>query len=370
MILGVDISSYLEVLSEKGQFFDGDTPIDPLEQMMGNGVYYLRTRVWKHPYSQEGAYYLGGTCDMKNFLELGELSKRHCMTMVMDLHYSDFWADPGKQFLPKDWKWYSFERLCVAVYEYTAHCLTLAKARGLQLPYIQIGNEITNGFLWPHGKLDDDRQGYDKLIFLLRFAIEACRQFSPDSKIILHLDQGGNKALYEEFFTKMEEAKVDYDVIGASYYPYWHGSMDELFENMENCRKFGKERMIMEVGYGFTDQPYSLEGIQPKMMVDERMANIPGFSDKYPLTPQGQADFIRDFLARCQEAQLDGVFYWEPLWLAGKRICWASEDGLHYIRELGKPTANEWANQCFFDYRGRKLPVFDAFSKKSLDFTK
>ena len=117
----------------------------------------------------------------------------------------------------------------------------------------------------------------------------------------------------------------------------------------------------MELGYGFTTHPYVLGGEETRLVIDAERANVPGLADKYPITPEGQAAFIRDFLALARENGLDGVFYWEPLWLPGEGICWASEAGQAYIHEEGKSTANEWANQCLFDYGGKKLPAFDAF---------
>ena len=160
----------------------------------------------------------------------------------------------------------------------------------------------------------------------------------------------------------MEEAGIDYDIIGASYYPYWHGTPEELFANLEQCRRFGKERMIMELGYGFTTQAYNLNGDAKRLVIDADRAFVPGLTEQYPMTPAGQEAYIRYILARAREEGIAGVFYWEPLWLPGEGICWASEVGQVYIHEEGKSTANEWANQCLFDYEGRKLPAFDAFA--------
>ena len=137
----------------------------------------------------------------------------------------------------------------------------------------------------------------------------------------------------------------------------------ELFIVVLNaCKHFGKEIMIVELGYGFTDKPYSLNGEEMRLVVDEERAVIPGVSDKYPLTPDGQAEYIKHILDLVKENGIGGVFYWEPLWLPGEGICWASEAGQSYIREEGKSTANEWANQCLFDYEGRKLPAFNKFN--------
>ena len=161
----------------------------------------------------------------------------------------------------------------------------------------------------------------------------------------------------------MHEAGIDYDIIGASYYPYWHGTPSELFANLAACRRFAKRIMLVEIGYGFTTKAYVLNGRENRLVIDADRANVPGLSQKYPITPSGQADFLRDLLASAIENGIEGAFYWEPLWLPGDGICWASNAGQAYINEEGKSTANEWANQCLFDYQGKKLPAFDVFKQ-------
>lgn len=364
MILGIDASTYLEELEHGTKYFDGDTQIDPLDAFVKNGVNYMRVRVWNNPYSPKGEAYLAGNCDIDNYIRLGKLVKTKGYRLLMDFHYSDFWADPGKQFLPKAWAEYDVDALAEAVYSFTSDCLRKARDAGVTPEMIQVGNEITNGMLWPVGKLelaDGTRGNYENFCRLVDAGCRACREVAPDAKIILHLERSNDKQVYQEFFTNMQNAGIDFDIIGASYYPYWHGTPDELFENLNQCRSFGKELMVMELGYGFTAQPYLLDGEASRLVIDSERSYVPGFTEIYPITPQGQAAFVRDFLASASEHEISGVFYWEPLWLPGEGICWASEAGQKYIHEEGKSTSNEWANQCLFDYRGRKLPAFDAF---------
>lgn len=363
MILGIDVSTYLEELSHGAKYYDGNTEIDPLDAFAANGVNYMRIRVWNNPYSPEGEPYLAGTCDLDNYVRLGKLAKEKGYHLYMDLHYSDFWADPGKQFIPKAWADYSLNELCDAVYSFTRHCLEVAIREGVAPEMIQVGNEITNGILWPIGKLEIDgkRGNYDSFIKLISAGTRACREALPEAKIMLHLERSNDKAVYQEFFGEMDAAGVEYDVIGASYYPFWHGLPEELFDNLRACRKFGKEIMIAELGYGFTTEGYFLKGKECRLVVDESLSRVPGFTDIYPMTPEGQRDFIHYFIRRAREERVDGIFYWEPLWIPGEGICWASEAGQRYIREEGKSTHNEWANQCLFDYEGRRLPAFDEF---------
>ena len=363
MILGIDTSTYLEELSHGARYYDGTLEIDPLNAFASNGVNYMRIRVWNDPHSPEGEPYLAGTCDLDNYVKLGKLAKAKGYHLYMDLHYSDFWADPGKQFIPKAWADYSLDELADAVYDFTCHCLNTAIREGVAPEMIQVGNEITNGILWPIGKLEVDgkRGNYESLTKLLSAGAKACREILPEAKIMLHLERSNDKEVYQEFFSEMERAGVEFDVIGASYYPFWHGLPEELFDNLRACRKFGKEIMIAELGYGFTTEGYFLKGKECRLVVDESLSRVPGFTDVYPMTPEGQRDFIHYIMKRAREEGIDGIFYWEPLWIPGEGICWASEAGQRYIHEEGKSTHNEWANQCLFDYEGRKLPAFDEF---------
>ena len=363
MILGIDVSTYLEELSHGAKYYDGGTVIDPLDAFVHNGVDYMRIRIWNDPKSPDGKPYLAGDCDIDNYVRLGRLAKEKGYKLLMDLHYSDFWADPGKQMIPKAWADYGIDEMVDAVYSFTKECLNTAVREGVAPTLIQVGNEITNGILWPVGKLEIDgkRGNYDNFCRLIGAGCSACREICPEARIILHLERSNDKAVYQEFYTEMANHGISYDIIGASYYPYWHGTPAELMENLNACKHFGKEIMVVELGYGFTDKGYTLGGEERRLVIDAERAVVPGVTDRYPLTPKGQAEYIKDFLTLVRENGIAGVFYWEPLWLPGEGICWASEAGQAYIHEEGKSTSNEWANQCLFDYEGRKLPAFDEF---------
>ena len=366
MILGIDVSTYLEELEHGARYYDGELEIDPLDAFAANGVDWMRIRIWNDPRSPEGDPYLAGTCDLDHYVRLARLAKEKGFKLLMDLHYSDFWADPGKQFIPKAWQSYGIDELEQAVYDFTEHCLKVARENGVAPQMIQIGNEITNGVLWPIGKIYNDEKGtreYDNFLRLIEEGCRAARNTCPDIKILLHLERSNDKEVYQEFFTAVENACIDYDIIGASYYPYWHGTPEEVFSNLNACKHFGKEIMIVELGYGFTDKGYVLNGEERRLVIDPERAYVEGVTDKFPLTPDGQAAYIRHIIDSARKNDIGGIFYWEPLWLPGEGICWASEAGQKYIHEEGKSTSNEWANQCLFDYFGRKLPAFDEFKK-------
>lgn len=364
MILGIDASTYLEELDHGARYFDGAEQIDPLDAFAANGVDHMRIRIWNDPFGPGGEPYLAGGCDLDNYIRLGRLARSKGYKLLMDLHYSDFWADPGKQTIPKGWSGLGLEGLERAVHDFTRDCLTAAARAGAAPELVQIGNEITNGMLWPVGRLElpgGGRGNYDAFCRLVGAGCRAVRETLPGARIVLHLERSNDAAVYQEFFSEMERHGIDYDIIGASYYPCWHGTPEELFANLAACRSFGKELMVMELGYGFTTEGYRLGDGTCRLVIDAERAYVPGFTERYPVTPEGQAAFVRDILAQARENGISGVFYWEPLWLPGEGICWASESGQCYIGEEGKPTANEWANQCLFDYAGRKLPAFDEY---------
>lgn len=368
MILGVDVSSYLEELEAGARYYDGGAEIDPLEAFRANGVDWMRIRVWNDPFSPDGEPYLGGGNDFDSYIRLAGLAKSKGYKLLLDFHYSDFWADPNKQMIPRAWLGMDVDEMAEELYAFTRDCLEKAQAAGVAPQMVQVGNEITNGMLWPVGKLensDGTRDNYENFCRLLRSGCRAVREVVPRSKIILHLERSFDKAVYQEFFTEMENRGVDYDIIGASCYPYWHGAPEGVFDNLRACRRFGKEIMVVEFSYGFTAEGYCQHGEKKRVVIDPQRAYVPGFTEKYPLTPEGQRNFVRDFVAMAKAEEIAGIFYWEPLWLPGEGICWASEAGQAYIREEGKSTANEWANQCLFDYEGEKLPAFDSFSQST-----
>ena len=184
MILGIDASTYLEELEHGAKYYDGERRVDPLDAFLNNGVDYMRIRVWNDPYSPAGEPYLAGNCDLENYIKLGALAKAKGYRLLMDLHYSDFWADPAKQMTPKAWADLDLEALAEVVYGFTAECLRKAKEAGVAPDMIQVGNEITNGMLWPLGKLareDGSRGNYESFCRLLDAGCRACREVTPEA---------------------------------------------------------------------------------------------------------------------------------------------------------------------------------------------
>ena len=369
MRLGIDVSTYFEELEHGAKYFDGAKEIDPIAEFHKNGADIMRIRVWVDPHGEHGEPYLAGTCDTANYVKLAQLSQKKGYKIMLDFHYSDFWCDPGKQFLPKKWRGMSLEQLVDEVYRYTVEVCTVSRENGIAPEYIQVGNEITNGILWPLGQLmggenGTERTNYKAFCDLLKAGVRGCREIFPQSKLILHLERSYDQAVYNEFFTNMVKFGVDYDVIGFSYYPSWHGTFEQLFANIDMCKKFGKEEMIVETGYPFTGEDY-VQGVDDVHLCVAGNGLLPeSFSEQYPLTPKGQKDFTQTLLGLAEQHGVSAVCWWEPLWLPGEGICWASNAAQKYIHDESKSTRNEWANQCLFDYEGKKLPAFDVFKIK------
>lgn len=369
MILGIDVSTYLEQQRiTHPTYYKNGQPIDPFKLFKDNGVTYLRTRIWNNPYDENGEPYLAGTCDVDNFINLAKKLKPYDFLHVVDFHYSDFWTDPSKQYLPKAWANYSFDELVNAVYQFTKESLLKIKSEGIDVAMVQTGNEITHGMLWPFGQIlggEEKEASYDRFATLLKSGIKAVKEVYPNAKTIIHLEQSYDQVAYRDIISNLLRRNVKIDVLGSSYYPFWHHGFDEYFANMDMVQKeFNLEVMNVELGFPFTTIDYRAdeETGKPKHLVinadniDDYLKLMPFYPDK-----EGQAKFIKEFIRLAKEHHLSGAFYWEPLWIPGEGICWASKAGQKYQNDTSKDTRNEWANQCLFDYEGNALPALDEF---------
>lgn len=364
---GMDISTLLEVEKCGGKFYDNGEEKNVLDILAAYDVNAVRIRLWNDPYSEDGKPYGAGTNDFASVVELSKRAKEKGFDILLDYHYSDFWADPGKQFIPKAWKEYSVEELEKAVYDYTKETLLSLKKENLLPDMVQVGNELSNGLLWPYGKVPE----YDNIARFVSAGIKAVREVSDMAVadgtraekilVMIHLDNGGNNALYREWFDNYVKRGEDFDIIGLSYYPFWHGSLDMLQSNMQDIAvRFGKELIIAEVSMGYTMEDYaSYEKLSPEMR--KGMATRPALVENidYPMTKDGQKAFMEDLFGRIAsvpEGKGRGFFYWEPAWIPVPGSGWATEESLKYIEDKG-PCGNEWANQALFDYDGNALPT-------------
>ena len=353
-IKGADVSTLIEQEEHGARYFDNGREADLLSVLKAYGFNWVRVRLWNDPYSEEGVPYGAGTNDLDKLIRISTRAKAIGLKVLLCLHYSDFWADPGKQTMPKAWRGMDVPALQTAVYDYTSDVLSSMREAGVSPDMTAVGNEVTNGLLWPFGRKPE----FDNIALFISAGVRACRAFDPSMPVMIHLDNGGNNPMYVEWFDNYFKRGEDIDVIGLSYYPFWHGTMDQLEFNMRDIeRRYGKQTIVAEVSMGFTMEDYaSYEKLAPS---DRKgYATRQELVDKleYPMTREGQCDFMKEFMRRSSAGELNkGFFYWEPGWIPVPGVGWANEAALAYTGEKG-PGGNEWANQALFDYDGNSLP--------------
>ena len=362
-IKGFDVSTLLEVENCGGRFYDHGVKKDALEILKSYHGNWIRIRVWNDPYSNYGEPYGAGNCDLENMVKLAKRVKKAGFEWLLCLHYSDFWADPGKQYLPKVWEGKSIEELEQAVYDYTKQVLAICKQEDIMPGMVQVGNELSNGLMWPVAKWPS----FDNIARFVKAGVRAVREASEEIKVMIHLDHGGKIELYEEWFDNFKERDGDWDIIGLSYYPFWHGELADLKANLFNCAiRYEKDLVIAEVSMGYTMESYGeyeqlpegeRKGAATKLELAQKVS--------YPMTREGQADFILAVMNVLKEVPEDrgkGIFWWEPAWIPVPGVGWANHAGWEYVKEKG-PGGNEWANQALFDYEGNALPALQTIKE-------
>lgn len=370
-IKGADVSMLKEVETLGGAYFLDGRKQDLFEILKLKGLNVVRLRLWVNPHDEEGNPYMGGTNDLETTIELARRAKEHGLRFMLNIHYSDFWCDPKKQYKPKSWHALTGYELEEEVYRYTREVLEVCRACDVLPDFVQIGNETTNGMLWPEGKTpkylfeerkfesvetEEWKSSYDRLARLLQSGIRAVRD-SGSMRIILHLDAGGSNVLYRTWFDEMRARGVDYDIIGLSYYPIWHGTLEELRFNMEDISaRYDKEVLVVETAYGFTSDSPSGGDI-----FNEELASRGG----YPATVQGQKQFLHDLMTMVSRLPAHkglGIVYWEPGWLPVEHTSWASLAGMKYGNDVAS-MGNHWANQGLFDFQGKALDSINVFNQ-------
>ena len=325
-IKGMDISTLLEEEACGAKYYDNGVVQDLFAILKAYGTNSVRLRLWNDPYAPDGTPYGAGTNDLNKVIVLAGRAKKYQIGYLLDLHYSDFWADPGKQTTPKAWQGMNEDELEAAVYRYTKEVMQTLKDKDLLPEMVQVGNELTNGLLWPSGRKPE----FDRIAKYLNAGIRAVREIQADIPIMIHLDNGGFNEMYVEWFDEFTKRAEPFDIIGLSYYPFWHGTMEDYRDR---------------------------EG-KPLDQLKE-MATKPELVEKldYPMTKEGQTSFMKDLMELIADIPGgEGFYYWEPAWIPVPGCGWATEAALAYIGEKG-PGGNEWANQALFDYDGNALPA-------------
>ncbi len=356
-VKGMDLSTLIELERCGAKYYDDGKEMDILDIMKKYDVDTIRIRLWNDPWSETGESYGAGENDLKTSLEIAKRVTDAGFGVLLNFHYSDFWADPGKQFKPKAWADYGVEELEKAVYDFTAETMEVFEKEGVNITMVQVGNELSNGLLWPEGKVPN----YDNIAKFVNAGIRGVRKVDGEVPIMIHLDNGGKNELYREWFDNFMQRGEDFQIIGLSYYPFWHGTLDMLEYNMNDiAKRYGKDLIVAEVSMGYTMEDYK----EYEKLSDEERKGYATRQElvekiEYPMTVQGQYDFMEDFLNRISHIADNkgrGFFYWEPAWIPVHGSGWATPASLKYIQDPG-PCGNEWANQALFDYKGNALPT-------------
>ncbi|MDO4339699.1 MAG: glycosyl hydrolase 53 family protein [Eubacteriales bacterium] len=359
-IRGMDLSSLLEVERCGGRFYDHGSSGDAMDILKTYGMNMIRLRLWNHPFAEDGSSFGAGGNDIETTLALANRAREKGIGWMLDFHYSDFWADPGKQTIPRAWQGMDVPQLEQAVHDFTAQVLMRCKEENVMPCIVAVGNELSNGLLWPYGRVPE----YGNIARFVNAGIRAVREADPCAEVMLHLDNGGNNELYRRWFDAyFANGGEDFEYIGLSYYPFWHGTIQMLQDNMNDIAlRYHKKLIVAEVSMGHTMEDYQKYEKLPKEQ-RKGMATRPELVKKvpYPMTPEGQARFMEDIQAvikNVPEGLGKGFCYWEPAWIPVPGSGWASPEACAYMGEKG-PGGNEWANQALFDYEGNSLPALE-----------
>ncbi len=300
-IKGVDVSSVISLENSGVVFYGWDgTETDIFQTLAESGINYIRVRVWNNPYDEDGNGYGGGNCDIDTAIAIGERATKYGMKLLVDFHYSDFWADPDKQMVPLEWADLTVDEKADALYEYTVECLTKLEEAGVDVGMVQIGNETNGTFC--------GESTWANILKLMNAGSKAIREVLPEAKIAVHFANPENNN-YLDYAFRLDYYALDYDVFASSYYPYWHGTLENLIDELNSVSEtYGKEVMVVETSYAYTDEDSDYFG--------NTISSSSSITKNYPFTIQGQTNCIVDIIeAVSQMDQGIGVFYWEPAWI-------------------------------------------------------
>ena len=370
-IMGMDASCVpaLEASGVKYYDYDGSEK-DVYEILSANGINYIRVRVWNDPFDADGNGYGGGNCDIENAIAIGKRATAAGMKLLVNFHYSDFWADPGKQMVPKAWKGMDIDTKSQKLYEYTRDCLQQLMDAGVDVGMVQIGNE-TNGAMC--GENASALGGWKKIMQLMSAGSKAVREVCPEALVAVHFANPEKADSYESYGKNLDYYQVDYDVFASSYYPYWHGTLENLSSVLSNIAEtYGKKVMVAETSYGYTTADTDFSG--------NTIGEGGGVVKDYPMTQQGQANLVRDVIDTVANKTKNGigVFYWEGTWISVGTDSWEQNSALwekhgsgwasSYASEYDPEDAGQWYggcavdNQAFFNEKGQVLESLKVFA--------
>ena len=363
-IFGMDVSSLIAEEQSGVRYYDFDGQEKDLLQILAeNGVTHIRVRIWNDPYDEQGRGFGGGNCDIDKAVEIGVRAARCGMKLIVDFHYSDFWADPNKQQAPRAWEGMDPQAKSDAAYAYTRDCLQKLRDAGVDVAMVQVGNEINNGlcgeFRWVdfHG--------------ILSAGSRAAREIFPEALVAVHFADPENAESFSKYAERLASYGVDYDVFASSYYPYWHGTLENLYEVLTGiAQSYGKKVMVMETSYAYTGEDTDFFG--------NAIGDGSSVPKNYPYTVQGQANAVRDVIDTVAQAGGIGVCYWEGAWISVGTGSW--EENHARWEQFGSGWASSyaavydpddagqwyggssWDNQAFFDAAGHPLESLRVFN--------
>lgn len=365
-IRGMDASSVLveEASGVKYYNFAGEEQ-DVFQTLAEAGVNYIRLRVWNDPYDAEGHGYGGGNNDVAKAIEMGLRATKYGMKVCIDFHYSDFWADPKRQHAPKAWAGMTVEEKADALYAFTVDSLTALLEAGVDVGMVQVGNEINNGMSG-----ETEVPAIMKLLAAgSRGVRDVSAAFGQEMQVTLHYTNINDPTGIERVAAMLMRNEIDYDVLGLSYYPFWHGDMENMQAVARKIQsKYGKQVVIAETSYVYTAEDGDGTG--------NSVSGAGEVVEGYPVSVQGQATMIRDICAAANEAGVLGVFYWEGVWIpvgeptANNSSIWeqyGSGWASSYAGDYDPEDAGlyyggcSWDNQAMFDFTGHPLESLNVF---------
>jgi arabinogalactan endo-1,4-beta-galactosidase len=330
-MLGADVSTAQRALDLGARYFNaGGTAQDPLDVLKGVGVNYVRLRVWNNPAS--------GYNNKAKVLAYARTVKAKGLRLLIDFHYSDTWADPGKQFKPAAWASHGIGQLQTDVFNYTFDICNSLKAQGTTPDSVQIGNEINTGMLWNDGKVTNSN--FTNLGLLLKAGYNATKSCNSGTQVMIHTADADSDTNARWFYDGIRAQGVNWDITGLSYYCFWHGSMANMTNVVADVKsRYGKPVVIAETAYPFTaanadSTGNSVTGSQP--------------CAGYPATWAGQASNFAAVQGAARAGGAIGIFYWEPTWYAVPGNGWdpANING----------SGDGWDNMATFDWTGHLNP--------------
>ena len=294
--VGADVS-FLAAAEANGTVFKDDGVAKPgLQILKDHGYNWIRLRLFHTP-ANSPRFPLPN--DVPYTIALAKKARELGFKLLLDFHYSDTWADPAKQFIPAAWKDLTHEQLVEAVFTYTRDTIVAFREAGVMPDMVQNGNEITHGMLWPHGKFPENPDNFGDLVRAGIKGVDAGRGDLPRPRILVQVESSGNLGKTKAFFDALFARGVDCDILGQSYYAWWHGSLLDLRETLNfMARTYRKEVMIVETAYCWKPTEYR---------------NHPA---PFPESPEGQRDYlsaVHEILLQVPDGLGMGIFWWEPM---------------------------------------------------------